>query len=334
MKSTACTVEGLIWIRWSCLLAIALGAPLAASGADAELTLREAVRQTLASNLDLVAQEEQLAADREQVGLARSVLLPQAVGGAQGQIIDDDRADGKRGNVSQKSATVFAGVTQVLYDDESWAGYSIQKHVYEAQRYQFDEYRLGVISNAAGAFLNLERAEATVAIQEMNRELTRQNIETARQRVATGYSGERDVLRWQSQLASNDTAVVQARTGQLTSRFELNRLRDRAREEPVHTAESTLDVYGFIFARPEIAELLADEQAERRLRDFMVRVGLERSPVLEALRAATKAEERQLTASKRAFWAPTVDLGVGVNYLAAKESGGGAPTNTMSSSSG
>jgi outer membrane protein TolC len=53
------------------------------------------------------------------------------------------------------------------------------------------------------------------------------------------------------------------------------------------------------------------------LRDYLVRVGLARSPTLKAIDAAIAAEERALTASKRAFWLPTLSVSAGVDYLAA-----------------
>jgi outer membrane protein len=309
-----------------CALACLAGQP--ATGADQALGLREAVEQTLASSLDLAAQRAQLDADREAIGISRSTLLPQIDLGAQGQILDDDRADGARGRVTEKSATLVAGLTQVVYDEGAWAGYSIQKHVFESQEGQFETYRLGVIADAATTFLALEQAEAVAAIQRQNREITRRNIETARARVATGYSGERDVLRWQSQLSANDTAVVQALTQSIISRFELNRVRDRPSEESIVVSKTRLEEQGFAFGRPSLSSALVDEKGARIVRDFMVRVGVARSPVLAAIDAAVEAENRQVTASSRAFWVPSVSLGAGVNYLAAKQSASGQSSST------
>jgi len=299
----------------------------APSLADA-LTLKEAVQQTLGASLDLSAQRIQLDADREAIGLSRAALLPQIAGGAQGQILDSDRSDGDRGNVTQKSATVSAGASQLIFDDGTWAGYTIQKHLFDSQQSEFEITRLGVIASAASTFLGLEQARAIAEIQRRNREVTRQNIETARARVATGYSGERDVLRWQTQLSANDSAVVQADVGALVSRFELNRVRDRPREDAIEPAHTTIEAYGFAFARPAVAAAVDHEEGARRLRDFMVRVGVARSPVIAAIDAAIEAEDRQVVASRRAFWAPTLTLGAGVNYLAAKQSDGSQTTNT------
>ena len=58
------------------LLATALAPGV--GGAQTELALPDAVRQALDSNLDFLARRQSLAAAREEIGLARSELLPQA----------------------------------------------------------------------------------------------------------------------------------------------------------------------------------------------------------------------------------------------------------------
>ncbi len=292
------------------------------------LDLAGAVRETLDASVELAAERDRLDASRESIGLSRASLLPQAGIGAQGQILDDDRADGFRGNAPEKSATVYGAVTQTVYDEQAWAGFTTQKHVFESERSEFESTRLGVAAEAAKAFVELEQALMVAEIQRQNREITRQNIETARQRVATGYSGERDVLRWQSQLSANDTAVVRADTAALASRFELNRLRNQPREAPIEVSATALERLGFVYARPAVAEAIVGERGGLVLRDFMVRVGLARSPDLQAIDARIEAEERQLTARRRAFWAPSLEIGAGVNYLAVEDSSGGQASDT------
>ena len=304
---------------------LAASVPAAAGAADPGLGLTDAVRQALEANLDLAAQRRALAADREQIGIARSTLLPQIGVGAQAQYVDVDRSDADGGNTTQESASVSAGLTQVLYDETDWADFSIQKHVYAGQRAQFEGFRLGVVQDGANAFLELDRARAVLDIQERNRELTARNLETSRARIAAGWSSEREVLRWESQLAGNDTDVVQARTQVLVNRFELNRVRNQAAEAPITPLPASIEEYGWVYARKPIAEAIAEPEGDRRLRDLLVRVGLGRSPELAALDAAIAAEERLRTANRRAFWVPSLNLGVGVNYLAADGSGGASP---------
>jgi outer membrane protein len=280
------------------------------------LSLSEAVQQTIASNLDLVSQRQALEADRQEIGLARAVLLPQVDFGMRGQYLDDERSDEARGNNKQGSFLVGAGLSQVIYDEKSWAGFSIQKHVYDGQVKELESFELGVIQDAANAFLELDSAQHVLEIQERDREITRENIEKSRARIAAGWSSEGEILRWQAQLASNDTNVRKAQVNVLQNRLELNRVRNLQPEASVAILPATLTSYGFIYANEEIAAAIVDPEQDRRMRDYLVRAGIARSPDLAALAASIAVGERQLTAGQRAFWVPTLSFNAGVDYLA------------------
>jgi outer membrane protein TolC len=71
-----------------------------------------------------------------------------------------------------------------------------------------------------------------------------------------------------------------------------------------------------LFARDVITGVISTPEGARRLRDLLVREGLERSPELAAIDEDIAAAERRLTASGRAFWVPSVSFGAGVNHLA------------------
>ena len=286
-----------------------------ASAAELELSLPEAVQQALVSNLDLMTQRQALEADRQEIGLARSVLLPQLDFGARGQLLDDDRSDELRGNNKAGSFVVAAGLSQLVYDEESWAAFSIQKHVFDGQVQQLESFRLAVVQEAANAFLDLDGARHVLEIQERNREITRENIDKSRARIAAGWSSERELLRWESQLAGNDTDVRAAQVRVLQDRLELNRVRNLPPEASVALLPATLAKYGFLYANEAIAGAIAQPAQDRRVRDFLVRAGIARSPDLATLDAAIAAGERQLTANRRAFWVPTVSFNAGVDYL-------------------
>jgi len=280
------------------------------------------VRQAVASNLDLASRRRELAAARQEIGLARSPLLPQVDVGARGQILDDGRPDEARGNNVARSVLVGAGLSQVLYDEKSWAGFQTQEHIYKGQVQELNAFQLVVIQDAAWAFLELDRAQQVLRIQKQNRDLTQQNLETSRARIAAGYSSEREVLRWESQLAGNDLDVRAAEVLVLQSRFEMNRIRNVPPEETATLLTASIEEFGFVYANDEIAAAITAPEQDRRMRNFLVRVGLRRSPDLKALEASIAASARQLTASRRAFWVPSVSLSAGVDHLASASSEG------------
>jgi outer membrane protein TolC len=291
---------------------------LAFSAGGEELDLQRAARDALAANLELAAARRTLAANREEIGVARAALLPQVDLGAKANYLDDERSGEGRGNTTQESVAMAAGLTQVLYDEQAWASFRIQEHVYTAQEAGFDAFELEIVQDAANAFLALDRSREILSVQERNRALTAKNLETSRARIAAGYSSEREVLRWESQLASNDGAVVQARTQVLASRFELNRIRDRPPEDPIAPLPASVEAYGFVYAKPTIAAAIAQAEGDQRMRDYLVRVALARSPNLVAIAAAIEAGERLLTARRRAFWMPSFSFGAAIDHLAVR----------------
>jgi len=101
----------------------------------------------------------------------------------------------------------------------------------------------------------------------------------------------------------------------LQNRFELNRVRNLPAEEPVAALPVTVGEYGFLYAREAITDAIAAPEGDRVMRDVLVRVGLRRSPDLATLESAIAAAERQLTASRRAFWVPSLSVGAGFDYL-------------------
>jgi outer membrane protein TolC len=305
-------------VNLAALLAALLSMALSAEAQvdDPELSLPEAVRQALESNLDLIAQRRALDSARAEIGLARAPLLPQADFGARAQLLDAERSDEARGNNREGSFLIGAGVSQVVYDEKSWADFTIRKHDYDGRVKQLESSELAVIESGATAFLEVNRSQRALEIQLRNRELTVENIEKSRARIAAGWSSEREVLRWETQLARNDADVRTAQVRVLQSRMELNRVRNRPPEADLAASPPSLEEYGFVYADETIATAVQTSELDRRMRDFLVRLGIGRSPDLAAIDASIAAAERQLTANKRSFWVPTLSVNAGVDYLA------------------
>ena len=83
--------------------------------------------------------------------------------------------------------------------------------------------------------------------------------------------------------------------------------------------EAALEALGGV----EDAALLDTPSGYDRLTTNLVEVGLQRAPELAALDAAIAAQERSLTAAKRARYAPVVALKADLNQVLAKDDTGG-----------
>jgi len=170
------------------------------------------------------------------------------------------------------------------------------------------QLRLDVIQAAATGYLNVLRAKTLQTIQTNNLRVTRSNLALARRRQDIGFSGPAEVYRWESQLAQDRKAVLEATTQRSLAEFDLNRLLQRPTEEAFTTADVELGDPEFMIADPRLGSYLDTPAAFARYRDFMVREGLAAIPELQRIDQAIAATEREQLAARRSFLVPELSL--------------------------
>lgn len=286
-------------------------------------TLAGVVQEALRINLDLAAADQKLAAGQAEVGKARAGLLPQLQLGASGNLIDADRARASFGTQAEETVSAGLALRQSLYSETAWANFDIQKQQQRGREEQRRQLRLDVVQDATTAYLNVLRAKTLQTVQRNNLRLTRSNLELARMRREVGFSGPAEVYRWESQLAQDRRAVIDADVARSQAELALNRILHRPLEQPLLAAETGLDDPQLITSDPRLLGNLATPREFARFRDFMVREGLAAAPELQQLDAALAATERAKTAAARSFWVPDLSLHAGVSQLL-HEGGAGA----------
>ena len=199
------------------------------------------------------------------------------------------------------SEVVMAGpiVTQMIYNEKTFAGWDVQQSLFAGQQEQLRSQRFGVIASAGQAYLGVLLAEAQQRAQIENLDLTRQNMRIAEVREQAGAGAYRDVLRWQSQMYQDERQVVTQGSTVLVNRFALNQVRDRPREDAPLLEELTVEDDGFIFSSEVVVAALDDEAKARVIRDFLVELGLANAPALLSLDREIAAQSRQLTSNRR-----------------------------------
>ncbi|MCZ6776182.1 MAG: TolC family protein [Ignavibacteria bacterium] len=295
---------------------------------DRKLSLASAVREAIAENLDLAAASKEVAAGAENVGLARSTLLPQLDISAQGVVIDKDRAEASFGSQAEGTISGSATLSQVLYSEPAWANLSIQEDLQSALEQEREQLRLDITLDAATAYLNVLRAKTFQRIQKDNLNLTRSNLDLAQLRVAIGSAGRQEVFRWESEVASSRIDVIAANAQRDQAEIALNQLLHRPLEEPFITAEAGLEDSALLTSDQRLFTYTGNPWYFEVFRDFMVQEGVAASPELKQLDAAIAAQERALTSANNAFWAPTIALQGDVTNIFSR-SGAGSSGSTF-----
>jgi len=254
---------------------------------------------------------------------ARSKLMPQLNLSGLGVVIDKDRAEASFGIQAQRAVSGSVTATQVIFSEPAWANLSIQRSIQKTREMDYEQLRLDIILAASTAYLNVLRAKTFERVQKDNLKRTRANLEIARLREHVGTAGPAEVHRWESELALNRKAVIQANAQRNLAEIELNRLLHRPLEEPFATLEADLSDQVF-YTGEDFLIYAENRQLFRIFRKFMVEEGLNASPEMAALNAAIEAQQRAFRSASKSFWLPTVAVQGELSNIFSK---GGAGSN-------
>jgi len=286
------------------------------------IDLETAVSQAIAVNLDLAIKQREVAAGEQDVRRARSALLPQVDLGLSGMVSDSSHAMPSFGSYRAYAAGSLT-LTQVLYSEDALAGLSVTKELQKALRADLDALRQDIARTTAGAYLDLLRADAAADIRREDLRLTRANLDLARVRRAVGSAGKTEVLRWEAELAGSRSSLLNAMALRRQAERQLSRLLNEPLETSWRPSEAGSSEGAVALADTRVTSLLGNPSDLDRLAAFVVPEGTAAAPELEALDAAILAQERELAAAGRSYYAPTVGLQAGVNEILAKDETGG-----------
>jgi outer membrane protein TolC len=179
------------------------------------------------------------------------------------------------------------------------------------------------------AYLTVLRTKTFERIERDNTTVTRTNLELARLRVSTGAASQAEIYRWQTQVANNQQAVVDAEIRRSIAEIEVNRILHRPLEERFETEEATLTdpaPLGGGGQLDQIRPYIDNPRDFELFRRFMTEEAIPVAPELRQIDALTRAQERQLQSASRSFYLPRAELQVDLDNRFAKSGVGSDPT--------
>jgi outer membrane protein len=268
------------------------------------IQLSVAMYEAVENNLALLTSEQFVEAGEEAVKRERGPLLPQ--GTLEGGLVtrDPDRIF-PGGQIAQHQASTYARANQIIYSEQAWMRFKARKLRQEGNEYGYFNDMLDIMLESGVAYVAVLRAKAQERIQRGNVQLTRQNLELARLRLEVGVANASELYRWQTQLADNQRAVVDARAVVAQTKIELNRVLNRPLEQLIAPVDLPVDETGR--TRPPndpIGKYMLDPWSFEQLREFMVREGLRNSPAARQIEADWAAEQRIREGRTRQLWLP------------------------------
>lgn len=286
------------------------------------VNLLDIMREAMQANLDLKIEAGTVSAAQQEVSLARTSLFPSLRVNVTGVQIDQNRAEGSFGQQAERTATGSAGIEQLIFSERALGNVSIQKYLLQASEYGYEKVKLDVILNAAVAYFQILKATTGRRIQSDNVELTRRNLEIAKQREAVGYSGRSDVYRWESRLVAANTDLLAAKNNVTSAKIQLNQLLNRPIGEHFIARETTLSDSLYISYLSSVEQYIDTPQSLDIYTDFLVEEAVRNAPEMGQIAANLDALQRSLRSFQRVRFVPTIGLGAEWQYIAARQGAG------------
>ncbi len=274
------------------------------------LAFIQAVTLALQNNFQLQAQRESTEISRLGQRVATSPLLPQAGVAYDYSRIDDDSASS--GFFPRDSHAVGVTINQVIYNNDLWSNRSISKRLFEQATFEEQTVQFDVVRNVASAYLFLLSNLALEKIAKDNLARTRENLELARIRRRVGSTGPEDVLRFESQEAGDQSALVDASAQVEISTTSLNRLLGVELQSVWEPEELDLESPSFEVTADRLVALIESQRRFDAFVDFSRQQSLEQSPEILAFEQAIEAQTINVDRIRRNFFLPSV--GAGFNY--------------------
>ncbi|MDD4737433.1 MAG: TolC family protein, partial [Kiritimatiellae bacterium] len=276
------------------------------------LNLSQAYQMALESNPAITGGREEVKKSEEDRLRARSSLFPQVNGNLQYAQIDEDRARSSMGLQPWKSKTGGFGLTQIIFNDPAISGFRAYSRLYQSKRFEQTNLELDTLTRVGEAYINLLTRRALLQIDIDNYGLIQNYLDLAKNRYKSGVAGPEEIYRWETQLTSARSSLLNSQAQLSIAQTLLNQTLGTDMNALWNPADEQQLVESNPFFAPRFTDLINSDRQFDALRTFLRHYALRNAPELQALDFAIEAQEITLNQYKRRFIAPTV--GVSLDY--------------------
>ena len=281
---------------------------------DRVVSIFSAIEEGLAENLLIDVSELDLAIAGEEINIARSSLLPELGANASHTLVDNNTASISNGQNPENRGAAALQVSQIIYSEPVTANKRIQEILYKASEAALDAQTLDIVLDVSIAYLNLMQAKTAQNIQKQNLDVTRRNLELARVSSSLGQTGPSDLYRWQGEIATAKSNLLNATALRKQAELNLNQILNRPIDELFLTEEVDITDERFMVNNENILQYVNNPRQFYSFADFMVSRAKANSPNLKQFDYNLQAQERSVLLNERNRYVPTVTLGGSYNY--------------------
>lgn len=290
---------------------VLLGLPLGVFAQDSTyMSMEDALLIALQDNLEFNSAKSNLEASRANVKVTAAGYIPQI--GIAGSYSESATATFSEAFGILPTSTGLVGMTlnQTIFNEMVFAGHKAQKYLLASEEQNLKNIENNTIAMVASAYIQSLQARDLLDVYRKNLELTKVDLQMAKDRLELGATLAQEVLRWETQVYAAEQRVATQQATAAMAANNLNQLLNLPSNEKVRMQKLTMELYGFLFANEELASIIGNPILEEKLADYLVALGHKTSPILRSLEHAMLAQERMYKAQKR--WAiPSLTLGAG-----------------------
>ncbi len=273
------------------------------------ITLNDAIDQAINNNLGLRIAQINPELSKDSLASARAALLPQLNIGLGTTQLDSDTA--QSGQV-ERSSDANLNLSQSIYSERLWSSYDIAELNLLSEDMGLKASLLDTISSTASAYLNLLQTLASEKVRQSNTKVTETNLEVAQNQFKLGSTDRSAVLRWQSQLATDRQDLYLATASREQAETSLKQQLNIPQSDSISVTDEGIRKLLALLSEPRFKRFFANPKLFKTFSAFETQRAIENAPELQQLDYAIDANERQLSAAKRSYYLPDVDLNASV----------------------
>ncbi|MEM9553181.1 MAG: TolC family protein [Acidobacteriota bacterium] len=282
-------------------------------------TLEQARQDVIERNLELLAGDLAVAASEQEIERAISVLRPRLLARLETRRVDEESALAAVGSLPERQTTALGEASWLLVSEDARAAVAIERRLQLARELELEQVRLDLGLAATAALLDVARTAAFEQIARDDLQLSRFELDTARDRRRVGAGGRADVARLEARTAGARRALVAEYGARRSAEIAFNRLVDRPLDEGIdpvlapmldnaleRSADTQVDAQIDAVDSLPWAERVGSPRALASLRAELLVKAADDAPELAAAESIVEARRRAQRAARRAFYLPTV----------------------------
>ena len=263
------------------------------------ISLPDLITVALDSNQDLVAGKFDVMAGSKDINIARSALLPYLNMNATGTLNDPMNYQ------PPKLISANASGSQILYSEPYWSDVKVAQTRQIAREEGLNTQKLDIGNQVAQAYLNILENRSNFYLLINNLTIARSNLEVSKMKKETGSAGEDEVLRWQIEVAKSKRNVISSYASIAQGSYQLVQLVHVKAMIPYDLEEFRLEKSGLLIADSAFFGILDDPIRLQKLGNFLVKEGIDNSPVLRQYKYQIEAQERVSRSNSISRFIPT-----------------------------